>query len=341
MSITNLGNQYITFDYRHPAKGSDFNTLLREAVKAGVYSGGLITFAGTQITIAPFVIYIKTGTLYTDGKLVRIETRANTVITVNEATPVIALTYTWQDVSENWLDFNQRAHASSPLPDEICLGECIFGGGVITSIDYSEKTWGADNGIVPIGSIISRLPGYFTNGSNAGYSAIAIDLPSSWKVCDGSVCADADSPIFNGAGRYLPNLTDNRFLMGSTVALAGLIGGNANNQVSLSEANLPAHTHTITHTHTFSGSTGGHSVSHTHGVLKHYGNASNPGYVSGGETINTGAYDQTAGASADHTHTYSGTTAGSSAANSGSVGSGSVFSILPKYLTATYIIRIK
>jgi hypothetical protein len=196
-------------------------------------------------------------------------------------------------------------------------------------------------GVTPIGTIVAYMPGYFTNGANAGFTAVALSIPGNWKVCDGSLCNDPNSLIFNGAGRYLPNLTDSRFIMGSTVALAGLIGGNANNQVSLSEANLPAHTHTITHTHTFSGSTGGHSVSHTHGVLKHYGNASNPGSVSGGETINTGAYDQTAGASADHTHTYSGTTAGSSAVNSGSVGSGSVFSILPKYLTAAYIIRIK
>ena len=149
MSATNLGDQYITFDYKHPAKGSDFNTLLREAITPGVYKGGLITYSGTGITIAPFVIYINTST----DKLVRIETRANVNITVTESTPVIALTYTWQDVSEDWLDFNQRASGSGALTNEVCLGECIFGGGVITSITYASKTWGKKfTNDVPIGT---------------------------------------------------------------------------------------------------------------------------------------------------------------------------------------------
>jgi microcystin-dependent protein len=95
----------------------------------------------------------------------------------------------------------------------------------------------------PVGSIIAYSPGYFTNGSNAGFThqmvsantvaAVNALLNSSgWYVCDGAALNDADSGIFNGVGRYLPNLTDERFLMGDTVA--GGIGG----------ANTMAHTHT-------------------------------------------------------------------------------------------------
>lgn len=139
MSVINLGNQYITFDYKHPAKGKDFNTLLREAIKPGVYKGGIITpTGGAEISIAPFVVYINVG----DDKLCRVETRAAVNISVTEATPVIALTYTWANVSENWLDFNQRASGSAPLTNEIVLGECEFAGGVITGINYDDKTWG-------------------------------------------------------------------------------------------------------------------------------------------------------------------------------------------------------
>jgi hypothetical protein len=139
MSATNLGNQYITFDYKHPATGEDFNTLLRGGIKPGVYEGGLITpSGGVEISIAPFVIYINTG----DDKLCRIETRSAVSLSVTEATPVIALTYTWSNVSENWLNFNQRASGSAPLTNEIILGECTFAGGIITGIDYTDKTWG-------------------------------------------------------------------------------------------------------------------------------------------------------------------------------------------------------
>ena len=206
-------------------------------------------------------------------------------------------------------------------------------------------------GITPIGTIVAYMPGYFTNGANAGFTAVALSIPENWKVCDGSLCNDPNSLIFNGAGRYLPNLTDSRFIMGSTVVLAGLLGGNVNNQVNLSEANLPAHTHTMNHTHTFSGTTSNDSPDHTHNqgggdTYSHLAQFGEYSRAATGSAGSGGAYSRalgyiTSGASARHTHTYSGTTSAASAANTGSIGSGTAFSILPKYLTAAYIIRIK
>ena len=139
MSITNLGNQYITWDYKHPATARDFNTVLREGIKPGIYKGGEITLlGGVEISIAPFVAYLKSGA----DKLVRVETRTSIQLSITESTPVLSITYTWSDVIENWLDFNQRASGSSPIADEITFGEFIFDSGSIVSIDQTEKTWG-------------------------------------------------------------------------------------------------------------------------------------------------------------------------------------------------------
>jgi len=94
-----------------------------------------------------------------------------------------------------------------------------------------------------IGSIIAWAGGYFTNGANGGFTSVlgntiaaanAYLNPKGWYVCDGAELNLPDSPIFDGAGRYLPNLTDDRFLMGSTVA--GGIGGSS----------TMAHTHPVT-----------------------------------------------------------------------------------------------
>lgn len=211
------------------------------------------------------------------------------------------------------------------------------------------------NMIQPVGSIIAYLPGYFTAAGNSGYTAVALTLSSNWKVCDGSLCNDASSPIFNGAGRYLPNLTDSRFIMGSTIAGAGTIGGNSANQVTLSTSNMPSHNHTNTHTHTlvhthqFSGTTGTISADHTHSVYIVEGYGGGNVYISSRSTLSsTQANWTTSGASANHTHQFSGTTVeGSTAttsdasANTGYSGSGTAFSILPKYLSCAYIMRIK
>lgn len=199
--------------------------------------------------------------------------------------------------------------------------------------------------ITPIGTIVSYLPGYFTGGANAGFTPVGLSIPGNWKVCDGSLCNDPDSLIFNGAGRYLPNLTDSRFIMGSTIANAGQIGGNASNQVSLVVGNLPSHNHTNEHTHTFSGTTAGQSVTHNHtrnpaGASEYtiYPAGGSYGALAGAQ--GTGTTTVTGNASVDHTHSYSGTTSGASA-STGFTGSGTAFSILPKYLTAAYIMRIK
>jgi hypothetical protein len=153
VSITNLGNQYITFDYRHPATGRDFNTVLRGAIQPGIYEGGEITITGANtVSIAPFIAYLYSST----DKLVRVETRTAVALTIAESTPVLSITLPWADVVENWLDWNQRAHGSTVITNEVCLGEMIFVDSAINSIDYTVKNWGkqlesdVEDGITPM-----------------------------------------------------------------------------------------------------------------------------------------------------------------------------------------------
>ncbi len=100
----------------------------------------------------------------------------------------------------------------------------------------------------PIGSIIPWVGGYFDSTGQENYSrqlggsddvaGVNGYINAWWRVCDGSELNDADSPIFNGATRYLPDLTDSRFLQGSTAIdnASTSIGGN----------NAMAHTHGVT-----------------------------------------------------------------------------------------------
>ena len=101
---------------------------------------------------------------------------------------------------------------------------------------------------VPCGTIVAWVGGYFTDANNSDYQYVLgddntiaaindyVDIDG-FRVCDGQEYNNSNSPIFNGAGRYLPNLTDNRFIMGDTQV--GGVGGN----------NSVSHNHTIAHTH--------------------------------------------------------------------------------------------
>ena len=142
---------------------------------------------------------------------------------------------------------------------------------IAPDVDAGAKRWilrpvpGSSS--VPIGTIVAFQYGYFTAAANSGYTPVgtntvagvnAIVGGSGWRVCDGSALNLPGSPIYSGAGRYLPNLTDGRFLAGH--ATAGLAAGSnwsththtlvaesfASGGTSLTEANLPPHSHSIT-----------------------------------------------------------------------------------------------
>ena len=108
---------------------------------------------------------------------------------------------------------------------------------------------------VPVGTILPWLGGYFTNGTNGGFTNVLANsiaavnsllLASGYRVCDGTSLNLTGSPIYTGLNRYLPNLTDARFLMGSTAG--GTVGGA--NSITIASNNLPTHTHTLSGTAT-------------------------------------------------------------------------------------------
>jgi len=207
---------------------------------------------------------------------------------------------------------------------------------------YDGTNGWREMGVVPIGAIVAWLPGNFTNSSNGGYTKV-IDgslLPANWKLCDGTSVNNLKSPIWAGASKFLPKLTDERFIQGNTEANAGVQGGSAT--VTLLEANLPSHNHTVSitsadasgshvhslngHTHALSPGTAASGGSHNHfmflngatatslpgapnNVVVYKGTIIGAGYEMcyGIGTANLGRTETHAG----HTHTLSGSTSAS------------------------------
>lgn len=178
----------------------------------------------------------------------------------------------------------------------------------------------------------------------------------------------------------LPDLRGRAFFgvdnMGSTAAgrlgavitndtTLGATGGTETNTIS--EANLPAHTHGMNshthsfsattssggeHTHTFSGTTGNNSVSHTHNISASTLSVALTGagtsiYVASGTTTTTTQSDNhthtysgtTSGISVNHSHTVSGTS-GAASGNTGSTGSGTAISNLPPAYLGSWLIKL-
>ena len=116
------------------------------------------------------------------------------------------------------------------------------GVGIIKQLTVGPTSTNILNALPPVGSIIAYNSCYYTSGTNTGYTNVAQTLPTCWQLCNGAAYNNASSPIYNGAGRHLPNLSDNRFLMGYTSPSTGAGGQNS---TTIASANLPTHTHTI------------------------------------------------------------------------------------------------
>ena len=225
--------------------------------------------------------------------------------------------------------------------------------------------------IPPVGSIIAYTGGYHTDGSNGGFTislagannpaAINAAISKNWRVCNGSEYFDVESPIFNVAGRFLPNLTDERFIQGSNVA--GGVGGSNfmldHTHASSNESTDHEHTVAIDHGHSLSGSVmirGGGM--HDHKVQSKQGGGDTEDDVIGGG--GSGAFDnlrRTRLAPGSGGHSHSGLLSGSisrhvetkrssfvNLSHSHSIGSGSAASGTdnrPKYFSTFYIYRTK
>jgi microcystin-dependent protein len=219
------------------------------------------------------------------------------------------------------------------------------------SDDWVSVGAGGGPEATPIGSIVAYNPGYYTDSSNTGFATIGPAgntvsevnsfLPSNWRVCDGSELTDIESPIFNVAGRHLPNLTNSLFLLGTTQS--GDVGGNST--VVLEETNLPPHVHSINHTHSAT-NTGGISANHSHQLVSgsttypNNVNLANAGANFGYAVSGANATFQAAGTTSGGAHTHSVSVPGFTG-NSGSTGSSTPFDIIPPYLSTFYIIRVK
>jgi microcystin-dependent protein len=158
-------------------------------------------------------------------------------------------------------------------------------------------------------------------------------IPTGWLLCNGS--------------NSTPDLRD-RFVVGAGSTYAVDATGGAST-VTLSEANLPAHTHS-------SGTLGGSTNSagaHTHSGTTNTTGAHTHTYegvtgCSGGGDCSRRSQEatRTTNPAGDHSHTLNVNSAGShshtvdvNSGSTGSAGSGTAVNILPKYYALAYIMK--
>lgn len=171
----------------------------------------------------------------------------------------------------------------------------------------------------PVTATQAQINQPFPAGGIIMWSGTIATIPTGWKLCDGTLGT--------------PDLRS-KFIMGAGTVAPGTTGGAAS--ITLSQANLPAHTHTITAT---TASSGAHTHTLTDPGHDHsYTTVAGTGAIavgSGVSAVNTTTGTSTTGitmASAGaHTHTIT--------ATASTVGSGTAFDNRPPYYALAYIMK--
>lgn len=191
----------------------------------------------------------------------------------------------------------------------------------LTKLNNEIKTGiGVNYGLLLQGSIIMWSGAVSTN---FGADGIGLNALAGWALCDGQ----------NGR----PNLRDKFIYVAASEP--GAIGGS-NTQI-LVEANLYAHTHTMTHnhgTHDHGGSTGYVSHNHRHSATYYHSSIS----VSGGGTTAPRCWPSTSGyIDTDHYHVITATAISLTATYySSSTGSNASFATVPTYYKLAFIVKL-
>lgn len=146
MSSTNIGGQVITFDFKQPAKSSEFNKLLRDILPAGVYQCDfpLCVSSGINlVAVKPFTAILnidsqKSIVLQTTEPFT-VKDENNLYRTIHSWEPYIVVNYTHYDNSNNYANFEFKAL------EDITEYDLVIGEGVFTDdnlVDVLEPTWG-------------------------------------------------------------------------------------------------------------------------------------------------------------------------------------------------------
>jgi hypothetical protein len=181
MSSTDNGTQSIYFRYTQPLVSSDLSKLLHNIIKPGIYDGGTCTIdSGNNVLIAPMDVICNTSA----NQAVHVKTTVNATLTIAEATPYITCQFTWVDSTTNYMDFTAKA-LGSILTNDIIIGKGVYVANVLTSFDYTEKTWGIEQSLLPTSekTITSEA---VTNAFNFiipnSYSNLLVSRPSVTSV---------------------------------------------------------------------------------------------------------------------------------------------------------------
>jgi hypothetical protein len=145
MSTTNHGTQTITFNFYQDATSVNFNKINKDIVQCGIYNGFYLTrVSDVEVTLAPGTVAIGDNDVQ-----VRISTadyatlNASTLDSgdISPSTPYIVLRWVYVGSVTEYMEIHAIASVAAAQSNDIIVGKCVFSGSVLSSFDYTDRTF--------------------------------------------------------------------------------------------------------------------------------------------------------------------------------------------------------
>jgi hypothetical protein len=136
--------EILSIAYSQEASSSNFNKHFSDILSTGIYYGGAVSITGANtVSIDPFILLYQCTT----GEIVRVYRNTTTTVTTTETTAeYIVYSLSWINDSTNTGSFSAKSddgnfNGNNIYANEIVFGKAVYGGGIITSIDLTNRSF--------------------------------------------------------------------------------------------------------------------------------------------------------------------------------------------------------
>lgn len=143
--LTDHGSQEITYAYFEEARAEDFNKRHLSIRPRGIYSGGYLTrVSDVSVSLSTF-----SAEIGDDDEQISVKTSTAATLTagtldsgtISVSTPYLVFRWNFLSQTTNFVEIHAIASVAAALTNDIIIGKCVFSGSILTSFDYTDRTF--------------------------------------------------------------------------------------------------------------------------------------------------------------------------------------------------------
>jgi hypothetical protein len=116
-----------------------------DVAPVGIYEGGYLTKVNdSRVSLSTLVAEIQDGVAQVNVRTAAVATLDSTTLdsgSISSATPYLVMRWAYTALTANYMEIHAIASLSARQEYDVVIGKCVFDGSILSSFDYSDRTW--------------------------------------------------------------------------------------------------------------------------------------------------------------------------------------------------------